>query len=58
MERPIYKKTSHFKDILKSNNSLPDKQYEDKQYRENLEEWFNEIKYKFNLFYKKQVRKY
>lgn len=24
------KKTSHFKDILKSNNSLPDKQYEDK----------------------------
>ena len=37
--------TSHFKDILKSNNSLPDKQYEDKQYGENLEEWFNETKF-------------
>jgi len=58
LERPIYKKTSHFKDILKSNNSLPDKQYEDKQYRENLEEWFNEIKYKFNLFYQHDLTTY
>jgi len=51
---PIYK-THH---ILKSNNSLPDKQYEDKQYRENLEEWFNEIKYKFNLFYQHDLTTY
>jgi len=36
-----YKNTSHFKDILKSNNSLPDKQYEDKQYEDDLEKWFN-----------------
>ena len=58
LERPIYKKTSHFKDILKSNNSLPDKQYEDKQYGETLEEWYNEIKYKFNLFYQHDLTTY
>ena len=53
LENPIYKNTSHFKDILKSNNSLPDKQSED-----NLEKWFNEIKYKFNLFYQHDLTTY
>jgi len=50
-----YKKISHFNNMLKTNNSS---QYTDKQYEDDLNKWFNEIKYTFKIFYQHDLTTY